>query len=101
MLPKIWHHREGVLIGVFTLKLISHEDILAKVSKGAQALCSAARAYSRSPISFGTEAAALFFLSTQLLGPNWIISPHLEEGLRIKEEVDKRKQTLKGIQWIL
>lgn len=70
MLPKIWHHREGVLIGVFMLKLISHEDILAKVSKGAQALCSAARAYSRSPISVGAEAAASFFLSTQLLGPN-------------------------------
>lgn len=98
MLSKIWQHREGVLIGVFLLKLISHEDILEKVSEGALALCSAAGTYSRSPISL---AAASFFLSTQLLGPNWIISPHLEEGVRIKEEVDKRKQTLEGIQWIL
>lgn len=101
MLSKIWQHREGVLIGVFLLKLISHEDILEKVSEGALALCSAAGAYSRSPISLGAEAPASFFLSTQLLGPNWIISPHLEESVRIKEEVDKRKQTLEGIQWIL
>lgn len=69
MFPKIWHHREGVLIGVFTLKLIPHEDILVKVSEGALALGSVASTYSRSPISSKAEAAASFFLSTQLLGP--------------------------------
>ena len=44
MLPKIWHHREGVLIGLFTLKLIPHDDILVKVSEDAIALGSVARA---------------------------------------------------------
>lgn len=67
-----------------------------KVSEGALALGSAASAYSHSPISSKAEAAASFFLSTQLLGPTWTISPYLEEGVMIKKEVDKRKQTDSG-----
>ena len=62
VLPKIWQcHREGVLIGILTLKLIQHKGTLGQVSKRSLALGSAASACSHSSISSSGAGAAAFF----------------------------------------